>query len=80
METIFEIVSVVIGRWILGGIGALTRRIWFSISTVFQDEEAKKEKRDEFNHIIDVEAFKNRIVGFLVVVGTIILLIYVFNL
>lgn len=80
METIVEIISFVIGRIILGNVGSFTRRLWFYITTAFQGDSSNALTKGEFDKIIDVEDFKNRLVGFFVIVGILIFVIFLFKL
>ena len=79
MEVIFEFISFVIGRVILGNIGSFARRLWFYITNSFQGDKSKVLSKSDFDEILDVEDFKNRLVGFFVVVGILIFVIFLFK-
>ena len=68
MEVISDFFTVIIGRYVLGGIGYFFRLMYLKILNI-------NKKRTEFDDIINIDDFKNRIVGFVVVLIVIILVL-----
>lgn len=66
-----EIVSIIIGRYLFGKIGYFVRKGWLNLI-----KNISKESRleGENNEDIDIDDFKNRIVGFVFISTFIIIL------
>ncbi|PWS28871.1 hypothetical protein DHW03_03285 [Pedobacter yonginense] len=66
MGVLFDFLSILIGRWILGGIGYWTRKGYFFISRTISKPDKTKRKSD-LDEVIDIEDFSNRIIGIVVI-------------
>lgn len=65
MSYFLEIMSIFIGRWVLGGIGFWVRRAYYSF---FEPESAvKKRVKSKKDDVVDVEEFQNRLIGVLTI-------------
>ncbi|WP_131539026.1 hypothetical protein [Pedobacter nototheniae] len=62
MSVLYEIVSIVIGRWILGSIGFFMKKMYYFLIGSKYERKKVKSKSDD---IIDMEEFSNRIIGLL---------------
>jgi len=71
MEGFLEILTIIIGRYLFGSVGYFLRKIWRFIFKV-----KNKSKDSEFNDVIDVDDYKNRIVGFIFVATVLVLIIF----
>ncbi len=71
MKGFFEIFSIIIGRYIFGHIGYFIRKGWFKIFK----KRIKSVDDFDLSEVVDIEDFNNRLVGFLFVMGIIIIII-----
>ena len=78
MEAFLEVFTIIIGRLIFGTIGSLIRKCWVRILRKISSKE-NQISISEFDHVIDVESFKNRIVGFFFILFTSIFLFVILN-
>jgi len=62
MSILYEIVSIVIGRWILGSLGYFMKKsFYFLIGSKYE----RKKTRPKSDDILDMEEFSNRVIGLL---------------
>ncbi len=73
MSFLADFFSIVLGRWILARIGFFVRRSWYIVSNFLHIERSGNVK-SELNHVINVDEFKNRIVGLVVIIALLIFL------
>jgi hypothetical protein len=78
MSGFFEIIAILIGRILLGYTGFFVRKCWYNIRFFLFKTVKVKVTPSDFDDIIDVEDFKNRIVGGMVIVALLILAINFF--
>jgi hypothetical protein len=64
MSFLYEIISIFIGRWILGNIGYGIKRCFYFL--IGSDYTRKKSKpKSDFGPMLDMEEFSNRVIGLL---------------
>jgi hypothetical protein len=68
METLLEVFSVLLGRYLFGRTGYYVRLLWLKIVK-------GKKRSSEFDEVIDVDDFKNRIVGFVVIMIIVVIIV-----
>ena len=79
LEGFFELLSIIVGRYILGRLGYYVRLAW---SKLFIRKTSLKEAKSEsfgLEEVIDVDDYKNRIVGLIFLSLILIIGVIVFN-
>lgn len=78
MEFFFEIILIIVGRIFLGYTGYFVKLCWIKLNDFLFGRKKIKIKKSDFDDIIDVEDFENRLVGGLVLTVQIVLAVKLF--
>jgi len=80
MDFILEIFSIFFGKWILGGLGRIARKAWSFFLKIIGLGKNAVIRRSDYDNVIDVESFKDRVAGFGVIFVVFIIVVIVASL
>lgn len=78
METIIQIFSIIIGKWLLESIGVFIRKSWLRLCLLLGIKKSIQSK-SYLDGVIDYQSFINRIVGFCFLLLVIFVAIIILN-
>ncbi|SDM29651.1 hypothetical protein SAMN05421820_103443 [Pedobacter steynii] len=70
----YDILSILIGKWFLGGVGYCVRKFYFFLLRSLGIQPKKKRSRSDFSSVIKIDEYQNRITGFMVILIVIIII------
>ena len=70
----YDIFSIFIGKWLLGGIGYCVRKFFFFLNRLFGKTSKNTISKLDFSHVIDIDEYQNRITGFVVLLLVIVII------
>jgi len=68
----YDILSILVGKWFLGGIGYCARKVYSLFLNFFCTPKKTIKGDSEYSHVIDINEYQNRITGFIVILIIII--------